>query len=358
VVPRGLTPEAVLRLQATAGNAAVARMVSRRCACGGAVPPGEDECADCRRTRLEGSAGEAAVQRDDRAPGDTAPQDAVDLAAGGRARSNFLFGRQCEPYADGQTANAAQLAMLTAVPASVWAAISSPAAGDVAAVWVRYLLGAGGIEHHDGIAAPGDAIATAFRIDDRHATHEQDVLDRVEQNLQPFLPRLAGRDSITLTLDELGIAGALRTPAPYYDSDYTTVAANLAGGIGSSDFGVDARRLDGRITLTKLADRNNRLWCEIGMSAEFDWTVTDGIDFCPGNAGNWHQEALTIPMSRLEATGVARDVGLLVRFRRTAHRTSRSVPNPDFQTPEAQGGAPTADGGGAASPPDAGGQTP
>jgi hypothetical protein len=327
----------ILRLQASAGNAAVARTLARRCACGGRLEPGEGECAECKQGRLA-RAGNV-LQRDALQAGDTAPQDAVDRRAGGRARSSWIYGRQCDPYTDRAEADRQLYRLRWEVPLLVESVVQGPAAADAAAAWRRYLSGSGGTLTHDGIANPSDRVAADFARDDRHRPAEDPILTWVgnQSRLRELvLPRLAGTSSVTLTLDELRVPDSMRWANPYYDSDYSTVEANLAGGIGESDFGTDSRRIDGSVTFEKTVDGSNRLWCSVRPRAEFIWTVRDGIDFCPGNSGAWHQEWLTIPMSRLEATGRVRDVGLLVRFRRVRYDTPQSFPNPDFQTAEAQ----------------------
>ena len=306
-------------------------MVSRapRCACGGRLAPGETECASCKAKRV--GAG-ATIARDDKAEGDTAPQDSVDIAAGGRARSNTVFGRQCEPYTNSWEAAAQQVAMRATVPNLVATTIGGPASDDLANIWRRYINGVGGLESHDGVTSAGDRIANAFKADERHAPAEDAVLDWVRSRLRAVvLPKLAGVPSVTLTFDELGVPGNLRKPVPDYDNNAFTVAANLAGGIGSSDFGVDSRDLGGSLSFEKVVDPTNRMWCSIRVRGEFEWVIRDGIDFCPGNAGNTLQEAVTIPMSRLEATGLAKDVGLFVRFRRVRNGLStESFRNPDI----------------------------
>jgi hypothetical protein len=303
---------------------------ARRCPCGGVLAPGEDECAECRAKRTGGT---AVLARDELRPGDTAPQDDVDRAAGGRARSNTVFGRQCEPYEnpwyDPFEATRNQAAMLTLVPSAVFATVRSPAASDCAAIWVRYLTGGGGVAAHDGIKNPGDRLATAFAGDDRHEPMEDVVIRWVESNMSKLLPQLKGPPSVTRTFDELGVPKSMCVNlAPDYDNDAFTPGANLAGGLGSSDFGADSRSFDGRVTFDKTPHGG---LCEIRPRFEFDWHVLDGVDFCPGNAGNVFQEALTIPMSRLEASGIAKDVGIDIRFRRIRNDAPRMFPNPDSE---------------------------
>lgn len=295
----------ILRLQATAGNRAVARMLSQR-----------------------------TLARDGRSPDDTGPVDDVDRAAGGRARSNRLYGRQCEPYSSPTGARLVQLETLARVQTAVGVFMAAePAIGDVLAEWRKYLNGTGGLSTHDLTADPGDRIAQAFQRDNRHEPAEDAVFRHAWSRRSEWLPRLAAASSVTLTFDDLGVPHALRRPVPDYDNNAFTVAANLAGGVGDgvtadSDFGPDFRELGGTITVSNSPDPSNRLWSRIFMSADFMWTIHDAIDFCPGNAGNTLQESLTIPMSRLEATGLAKDVGLLVKFPRHRTDSPQVHPNP------------------------------
>jgi hypothetical protein len=70
--------------------------------------------------------------------------------------------------------------------------------------------------------------------------------------------RPAGPPALTFSFDDLGVPPELRQADPFYDGDAFTVAANLAGGIGESDFGRDSRRIEGRVTLDKRPDPSNR----------------------------------------------------------------------------------------------------
>jgi hypothetical protein len=298
----------LLQLQRTAGNRAVARLVAER-----------------------------AVARDGRAPTDTAPVDDVDRAAGGRARTNRLYGRQCEPYASRTGAQLVQIETLLRVQTAVGLALATePAVGDVLAEWRKYLNGTGGMSTHDLTSNPGDLIAQAFQRDNRHEPAEDAIFRHAWSRRADWLPRLAGPGVLTLSFDDLAVPQSLRRPVPDYDNNAFTVAANLAGGVGDgvtpdSDFGPDYRDLGGTITVTNSPDRDNRMWSRIFMSGDFVWTIHDSIDFCPGNAGNTLQESLTIPMSRLEASGLAKDVGLLVKFPRHRTDTPQVHPNPAIQ---------------------------
>ena len=90
-------------------------------------------------------------------------------------------------------------------------------------------------------------------------------------------------------------------------------AGNIAGGIGSSDAGDDYRKiLWGNVSMTKYPLIGNSGYIDFELTARYE--VFDAIDFCPGQCGSPAEQQLTIPMSRLEASGEAYDVPFIVRF--------------------------------------------
>lgn len=103
---------------------------------------------------------------------------------------------------------------------------------------------------------------------------------------------------------------------------YTTVsnaAANIAGGVGlggqgSDLFGDDDRLINGPVIIevTSIDPESGR------MSGQVRWQphvhVKDTADFCPGNLGNAFTKEFTIPMSKLEAMGLTRDVPLTIDY--------------------------------------------
>jgi len=90
-------------------------------------------------------------------------------------------------------------------------------------------------------------------------------------------------------------------------------AGNIAGGIGSSDAGDDYRKiLWGNVSMTKHPLVGNSGYIDFELTARYE--VFDAIDFCPGQCGSPAEQQLTIPMSRLEASGEAYDVPFIVRF--------------------------------------------
>jgi hypothetical protein len=55
------------------------------------------------------------------------------------------------------------------------------------------------------------------------------------------------------------------------------------------------------------------------MSGEILWRptvhVNDTVDFCPGNLGSKSAQSVTLPMSKLEAGGLTRDVPITIDYR-------------------------------------------
>lgn len=89
--------------------------------------------------------------------------------------------------------------------------------------------------------------------------------------------------------------------------------ANIAGGVGHSDAGLDTRRLSGSVAFLRTTDSDART-VGIRVAPHFHLTVTDAIDFCPGDPGAILERLFTIPMSRLEESGHAYDRPFIVEF--------------------------------------------
>jgi hypothetical protein len=136
------------------------------------------------------------------------------------------------------------------------------------------------------------------------------------------------------------------------DKDVSYDKNSLAGGLlfGSasedgrtpdSEFGPDTRRLSGTIKLHPLG-RPDPTTLDVEETLTFRYLTHDALDFCPGNTGkkpnnsweNIEYNRLLTDLSRLEASGMARDIGFDVRYHRTTKITRRlSVPAPPQPPP-------------------------
>ena len=111
---------------------------------------------------------------------------------------------------------------------------------------------------------------------------------------------------------------------------------NLAGGLlfggGSatsrmtddSEFGPDTRDLSGTIHLRRTDDGSNPSLMKVSQTITFKYAIHDALDFCPGNTLQKstftvdrleYNEMITV-LSRLEASGLGRDVEYTVAYHR------------------------------------------
>ncbi|MCU1502181.1 MAG: hypothetical protein JWM12_1535 [Ilumatobacteraceae bacterium] len=99
---------------------------------------------------------------------------------------------------------------------------------------------------------------------------------------------------------------------PINYSNPLSIAGHIAGGIGSSDAGPDVRKVSGNVTLERVTLFGSALYVKVETTLHYD--IFDSIDFCPGDCGSPAEQLVTIPMSRLEASGEAYDVPFEVLF--------------------------------------------
>lgn len=101
---------------------------------------------------------------------------------------------------------------------------------------------------------------------------------------------------------------------PINYSNPLSVAGHIAGGIGSSDAGDDYRKISqANVWLERVPVIGSTGYVKASMSPQYE--VFDAIDFCPGDCGSPAEQLVTVPMSRLEASGHAYDVPYKVIFR-------------------------------------------
>lgn len=102
-------------------------------------------------------------------------------------------------------------------------------------------------------------------------------------------------------------------------NDPFNAAANLAGGTGTNGQGSDVFGDDDRIFSGPVKIRATHVDFVTGrMDGTIFYDphlrVKDTVDFCPGNLGNSSQREFTLPMSKLEAQGLTRDVPITIDY--------------------------------------------
>ncbi|MDW7693784.1 DUF4157 domain-containing protein [Flammeovirgaceae bacterium SG7u.111] len=104
-------------------------------------------------------------------------------------------------------------------------------------------------------------------------------------------------------------------------------AGNIAGGISPGGHGPENREVRGGLGFRGIKDGSGRI-ISIELETAFEFTVNDAVDFCPGGVGAGVEQVLTIPLSRLEATGLAFDVPFRVIYQGQAIR--ETIPASQF----------------------------
>ena len=172
--------------------------------------------------------------------------------------------------------------------------------------------------------SPGDSLAPVVFDSDssylvssfKNSGDTEDDMDSVIDLVGARLNR-APSGSIGNTQTTMSLSNFLSTSEmdnrPINYSNPFSVAGHIAGGIGSSGAGNDYRK----ITYANVALEKTTLVGSTGyVSVELipHYEVFDAIDFCPGDCGSPAEQLITIPMSRLEASGKAYDVPFKVVF--------------------------------------------
>ena len=306
---RPAVPSALLQLQAAAGNRAVTGLLTRSAPaepsllavqrCGDHVSPG-CPCAG-EASGGQDRAAQPAVQRDDTAEGDTPEPNIYE--------PHRLEGTSCTPYPAWERPLAfarmkAQLLPFVLAATRSWTNVE---------IWNRY-LGDGGTMHLSDTANPGDPLVESVRNDEGQVPNAvAAILDHLESNLTTLAPQHPrGRDiSEFLDLATLVPASMLAPRLEWVVA--VNPAANVLGEIGSSDvYGGDKRRISGTVRLIKQHRPGDRLTVDVRAEVILRIHVEDTTDFCPGNIGPAWEQDFTIPLSRLEASGWAHDVQVIV----------------------------------------------
>ena len=170
--------------------------------------------------------------------------------------------------------------------------------------------------------SPGDSLAPVV-----FDTPSTDVVQSFATSWATAGDQDAVIDVVGTRLSRVSLADGVRTTMPigtfltpgelgFRNINYSnpfSIAGHIAGGIGSSDAGADYRKVtEGEVALTRTPLVAGTGYTTIETTLHYE--VGDAIDFCPGGCGSPLEQTITIPMSRLEASGMAYDQPFVVRF--------------------------------------------
>jgi outer membrane protein OmpA-like peptidoglycan-associated protein len=211
--------------------------------------------------------------------------------------SPFFF---CEPYIDMVDAFLSWTITKLAIHE-----FTSKWGSEVQDLWAEYLNNPkkgtkGTLPPRKLFASPTGRIVTAFREDPETDVQKTRIMKLIAARVRadPKLMPAEGKSTPLLGFRPLlNDADLLNLPMAFKDPA-NKIPGNLAGGFGknSSDAGDDVRNVDGSFIAT------NRGAGILAVAATFSFDVLDAVDFCPGAAGGFWAQQITIPMSRFEAT--------------------------------------------------------
>lgn len=212
-------------------------------------------------------------------------------------------GTFCTPYTS--------RAEIYAAKTYLWTTLIPSATGmfgaDVAGLWQQYLSG-----RSSGYRtfAKGSNIANAFAQSNVIRQHTEILMDRAINRLDQF-EALEANTWVDVPVENVFTSDEINFPINF--NNPFDIPGHIAGGASGSDFGPDTRKLKGHLSVYRESDDTGNT---IGyqLKAKFEFEVKDAVDFCPGGAGAGLEQVLTIPASRLEASGEAFDVPFEVQF--------------------------------------------
>ena len=209
----------------------------------------------------------------------------------------------CTPYSS--------RAEVYAAKTYLWTTLIPSATGmfgmDVAGLWQQYLSGASsGYQTF----AKGSNIANAFAKCNVIRQRTENLI-AIAINRTDIFKTLTANRWVDVPVNKVFTPAEINYGINF--SNPYDIPGHIAGGIGSSSFGADTRTLKGYLSVYRETDYTGKT---IGyqLKSKFEFEVKDTVDFCPGQPGSALEQSLTIPASRLEASGEAFDVPFEVQF--------------------------------------------
>ncbi|MFN8375270.1 MAG: peptidoglycan-binding domain-containing protein [Anaerolineae bacterium] len=225
----------------------------------------------------------------------------------------------CTPYSSIEEALVVKETLGRLVVEYVSARIS-PEAGQL---WQEYLSRRHGDSLSPKVFTEGSAVGRSFVNSKTTQERQQELITLVKQALPGACRQVPTGTWADIPLESLLSSEQLNFPINFNQIHETP--GNIAGGVGSSDAGPDTRRVSGSVSL-----KRDAATAGVIMKTNFLFHVQDAVDLCPGDCGAAIEQLATVPLSRLEATGVAYDVPFEVHY----HGPSQEIPlEPGVVTP-------------------------
>ena len=243
--------------------------------------------------------------------------DGVMLNRQGTSSGSTLASGFCTPFSSRAEAQSVHNeALIFFIPA-----ITAVFGSEVGSLWLRYLRRRRG----DSLApivfsSPSSEIVRGFMNSQTTQARQNELTEIILRSFMTRCPRLP-RHNVWIDVPVTRYLSNTDLNFPIDFNQVFEIPGNIAGGAGSSDAGPDFRRVSGNVSFIRRTDALGNT-IDIIMRTNFSFLARDAVDFCPGQPGAGIEQHLTIPLSRLEASGLAYDVPFEVRYK----------PNPIFRS--------------------------
>ena len=220
----------------------------------------------------------------------------------------------CQPYSSEELDSLPTHAGISFVRTAVMGLANVAGAG-ATELYNRYLYSGSPTSEQYGTDS---ALAQAFGKASETGDFMECVANLVTQSLSGGgMGRIAGRTQVPVT--EFVAQSILDQHASKLKfTGYHTTPGLVAGGTGESDiYGSDSRSVTGDVYFEYMTVKTGNSEEKKIKSASLDLTfsVTDTVDFCPGDCGGWIAQSLTLTLSRLEASNMAWDANFAVTYK-------------------------------------------
>jgi hypothetical protein len=231
---------------------------------------------------------------------------AIELAADLAGESNA-----CKPFTKEEIDDGFPLKLGTSIEYFINDDLRSKYGDETANLWEEYITRVPGDSLVPEIFDnPDSEIVAAFIKHPATKQRQIELFDIMEKAILFNCPAL--KPGIWTNINVKTLLTPTDLNSPFTFTDIFSIPGLIAGGISGSDAGMDSRKVSVKVQLllTILGSGD----ATIKMRTNFNFTIHDAIDFCPGATGSWYARPITIPMSRLEASGLAYDKPFIVNY--------------------------------------------
>jgi hypothetical protein len=169
--------------------------------------------------------------------------------------------------------------------------------GEVGALWFDFLTTTAPTRH--SFAGPASTVVRGFETAAISLDEHRAVFQEAVGNLRSRAPAIAPGAEVRIPVADL-IASTQR--AINWSNPYD-IPGHIAGGQSGGAGGADTREVRGDLIVRRVVGVSGE--SSYKAISDFEYFVNDTVDFCPGGAGSGLEQNLTVPLSRLEATGTA-----------------------------------------------------